>query len=140
MKNFVDRIKAQIKKHPEPSRDVDHYTAGDFIRAVPEIHDEEEARMFRDGYFDSLVRLGKSDEEAKRLCTSNLGWCMGEGMSKEDIEMWDRVGASHPVFGSMLGGGPTSKVAFNAGVQAGKQARKLGITVDRLTGPGTKTL
>lgn len=92
-------------------------TIGDLIGAVLSIHNEQQAREFYEGYKSWLNGQPGLDNSAEHVARANIGWCFGEGMSESDMAMWRKVGASHPIFGSMEKA-PTATEAFEAGVKA----------------------
>lgn len=97
-------------------------TFWDIVRVVLSIHTEALARA----YFETLVRWQMATNnwpviKATQVSREWIGWCFGEGMPREDQEMWIRVcGAYHPVWGQ----NPVSEQeAFNLGVTIGMKMR-----------------
>lgn len=82
----------------------DKHTIGDFIRAVLDIDNKEDAERFIRGYMEWLKEQPDLDERGPEfVMRSNIGWCFGEGMKPERIAMWNKVcGATHPVFGTAV--------------------------------------
>jgi hypothetical protein len=98
--NFEERIRSHQK--PTDAYRWPNMTIGHLIKSIMEIHDEEDAKQFMDGYLPWLEAQVDLTEPPAYVAASNIGWCFGEGMSEEDREMWRKVAkASHPVFGSM---------------------------------------
>jgi hypothetical protein len=105
----------------------DKFTIGEFIRTVLGITNESDASDFYEWYLDWVNRQiaagdWKSDYSAERGAKENIGWCFGEGMAPERIQMWIKVcGASHPIFGQSI---PGPKEAFDMGVAWGEKAKR----------------
>ena len=88
------------------------------------IKDEEEAEE----YFEALVQEAMTHdltrEQAVERIRGNLGYLMGYAPNKIDCAMWERVGCSHPIFGSMADGVQLSTEEILAkGMEAGRKAR-----------------
>lgn len=110
---FKERIQS-VQKRESPHMWPEH-TIGDLINAVLSIHDEAEARWFRNGYMDYLEEQPDLNARgATFVADANIGWCFGEGMAESDRAMWRRVGASHPIFSSMRSEPTARKAGINA--------------------------
>jgi hypothetical protein len=97
------------------------YTIGDYIGAVLAIETPEDARRFYEGNVEYLAAAPQLSDPPEKIARANLGWCFGEGMKPERVEMWIKVcDASHPVFGTTR---PTPEGAFQAGLKLGKERR-----------------
>jgi hypothetical protein len=118
-----DRARHEKYKMQFKERSPGQHTISDFIGAVLDIAAEADARKFYNGYLEAARHdSGIEGEAAEKLARSNIGWCFGEGMSPERIEMWSRVcGAAHPVFGTKT---PSPEEAFAAGLKLGKEHRR----------------
>ena len=73
------------------------HNVGQFVRAVMAINNEEDATRFYNG----LIEWGKDNYPAgcpvEDTAKSNIGFCFGENMKPEPIELWTKVcGAYHP--------------------------------------------
>jgi hypothetical protein len=101
-------------------------TIGHLIQAVLKIDNPEDALRFYRGEVARIqAEIDTGTWESK--CTAeqgaswNIGWCYGEGMSSERIQMWvDATNASHPVFGTIM---PTPEAAYTAGLAAGERSK-----------------
>lgn len=99
------------------SRQTDVHTIGDLVRAILAIdNDEDAARLYRGHVEDIQTQMddGKWEGQGSAVdaAKSNIGWCYGEGMAPERIEMWRRVtGAVHPVFGAQIPTDPAEMLA-----------------------------
>lgn len=97
------------------------HTIGDFVRTVLAIDNEQDAKSFYDWqvqWVQGQIDNGtwKSDTTAEQAAKMNIGWCYGEGMSPDRVQMWVKVcDASHPIFGITT---PTAEQAFEAGRRA----------------------
>ena len=103
-------------------RHVPGNTYGDLFRGVLAIKDEEEARLFCEGYVECLRDLGGMKEHTPvEVAKVNIGFCFGEGMAPEAVQMWVRAcGASHPWFGTSI---PTPEEALEQGRLLGEKMR-----------------
>ena len=85
-------------------------SVGALLYAVRGIHTREEAVALYEGYLEHLrgLRGGAHDRHtAEEIALSNIGWCYGEDMKPEDVEMWKSAcGAEHPA----LAPSPTQRV------------------------------
>ena len=82
-------------------------TNQEFISAVCRIDNETDARAFAEEFLEFLIsHMRESDdviEKAKAHLRADIGWCFGEGMTQEQIDIWVKVcGASHICFGQKL--------------------------------------
>lgn len=123
---FEERIRSHQKEGREENR-WPEMTLGDLMDSVLEIHDPEQAKLFRDGYVEYIkaVRFGYEDEfnvGPEQTAAENIGWLFGEGMPQEDREIWRQLGCSHPVFGEMRVD-PTPEEAFQAGYEMAKEMK-----------------
>lgn len=124
MNKFEEAIQEATQKRPPKEL----YTIGEFVSAVFSITNESDALEFYKGYL--LYQQSHPDRESsnftdEQATKQNIGWCFGEGMDPEKIEMWIKVcGASHPVFGTTI---PTTREAFEAGLQMGRGSLTLSI-------------
>jgi len=101
------------------------HTIGQFIEAVLRIKDAKNARRFYLGAVkwgqEAEARglkapVGMTPEEVIKL---DIGWCFGEGMSPEMVQMWVEVcGARHPMFGQTL---PSPIDAIEMGREVGEK-------------------
>src|SRR5689334_18543821 len=90
----------------------EHHTIGEFVSAVCRIDNEADACQFADEYLAWLTEH-RAGFEPINVMRSNIGWCFGEGMSQERIQMWSKVcEASHPFFGRSL---PSTDEALQMG-------------------------
>jgi len=106
----------EFKERPEGK-----HTIGDYIGAVLAIEKPEDARRFYEGNVEYLAAAPRLSDPPEKIARANLGWCFGEGMKPERVEMWIKVcDASHPVFGTKR---PTAREAFRAGLKLGKERR-----------------
>ena len=81
----------------------DKHTIGEFISAVCRIDNEADAKQFAVEYLEWLKLHADGKHKPEDVLRANIGWCFGEGMSQERIEMWRKVcNASHPFFGTTL--------------------------------------
>ncbi len=124
---FEQMIAEQIKiRRKDLILPVGEHTIGEFINAVLRVETEAQAKEFYAGYlaYQSGYHPGDPKED-ERVARSNIGWCFGEGMAPDRVAMWSRiVGASHPVFGSMI---PSPSQAFSLGKKhAKREARRNG--------------
>lgn len=100
-------------------RTVDRHTIGDFISAVLAVDNEQDAAAFYDGYVAFLEVAPDRTEPADSVARANIGWCFGEGMTSDRVQIWRQVcNASHPVFGVA---NPTPTEAFEAGIRYAKR-------------------
>jgi hypothetical protein len=77
------------------------HTIGDFIGAVMVIDTPENARQFYEGYLTYLENQPDRTMPPEAVARANIGWCFGEGLAQEKIEMWIHVcHAAHPMFGT----------------------------------------
>lgn len=103
--------------------ETNRYTIGQFIRAVLAIDNPADALRF---YRGEIEHHAKDEELCKKYsppdaAKSNIGWCYGEGMITEHVQMWcDVCGASHPVFGKQI---PDYAEAMNEGIAMGQKLR-----------------
>jgi hypothetical protein len=94
-----------------------------------EIDHEQADRLFyvsnwpeelADAYIEWLEVQPDSKLPSKQVADANIGWCFGEGMSNEKMDMWKKCStASHPIFGTTK---PTIAEALEAGMKAGENA------------------
>jgi hypothetical protein len=82
------------------------HNIGQFIRAVLAIDNPEDARKFYDSclawqiWMRTQPEYEGSKHTPEEVVRANIGWCFGEGMAQERINMWYQVtGATHPAFG-----------------------------------------
>lgn len=121
-----DKKECEAHGYPFKPRDPDLHTIGDIVRATLTIKTEADARRFYEGQIDWLLKRFKEKfkgnrEEAAVVARSNIGWCFGEGMGQDRIDMWNRTTkAFHPGFGTQI---PTPAEAFAAGKAMGEAAR-----------------
>jgi hypothetical protein len=107
MNKFEEAINKQIEKRSnelvldEGEHIIGEHTIGEFIRAVFSINNELDAHSFYNGYIEWLNKLPDDEHFTKiEIAQRNIGWCFGEGMSSNKIDMWRKVcNAFHPVFG-----------------------------------------
>ena len=94
----------------------DKHTIGEFVSAVLKIDNEKDAAEFAREYLQWLTER-QGGFEPYDVMRSNIGWCFGEGMRQERIEMWNRVcNASHPLFGTTK---PSVEQALAMGLSLG---------------------
>lgn len=102
----------------------DKHTIGELVNTVLKIDNATDAKSFYDWSVDWVQRqidagTWKSDYNAVNATRANIGWCYGEGMSKDRIAMWvEACNASHPVFGQVL---PSPQEAIDSGKRLGAQ-------------------
>ncbi len=66
--------------------------------------DKERAKRFFDAYVE-CVRWnvpGLTAESARERAAADIGYSAGYAPKEIDVKMWSELGASHPVFGSVL--------------------------------------
>lgn len=68
-------------------------TVGDLVHAVLGIDNPEDAKRFFLGYTEQVQKMiengtWKGSPNASRAASRNIGFCFGEGMSRERIAMW----------------------------------------------------
>jgi len=115
---FKEAITEEMKQYRHVKIAEDDYTIGAFTSAVLKIDTIAAAKEFWEGYLQHQKTVW-SELNALRICQSNIGWCFGEGMSEECIQIWIQVcNASHPVFGTLI---PTLEEAFKAGMHLGSE-------------------
>ena len=89
------------------------HTIGELVDAVLSVSSPKDATEFYEGYLEYLQVLGKSRGRAEEIAKSNIGWCFGEGMAPDRVEMWvETCQAYHPIFGSTI---PTAEEAYKTG-------------------------
>lgn len=79
-------------------------TLGQIVDDLVVIRDEEEARQYFEDVVAEAMDNGLDREAAIERARGNLGYLMGYAPTRIDCAMWEKVGASHPVFGSMADG------------------------------------
>jgi hypothetical protein len=95
------------------------HTIGELVLTVLEIDNERDARAFAEAYGEWIARTYPK-ESWQEVLRANIGWCFGEGMTQERVDMWVRVcGASHPIAGTKLDTTPDQ--AFAAGMEWAKR-------------------
>lgn len=100
-------------------------TIGHLIRAILKIDNPEDAIRFYRGEVARIqaeIDAGTWEAEctAEQGASSNIGWCYGEGMAPERVQMWvEATKASHPIFGVTM---PVASEAFAAGLKAGRES------------------
>ena len=88
------------------------------------IKDEEEAEEYFEAVVQEAMTHDLSREDAIARARGNLGYLMGYAPTKIDCAMWEKVGCSHPVFGSMADGVQmTTEEILEAGKEAGRKAQ-----------------
>jgi hypothetical protein len=119
----IDEDRRRSKEHgwDFKERTIAKHIIGDLIRAVLEIDNPDNALKFYNGYLEYLNDLPEEDKSndytMEQIAKANIGWCFGEGMAQNRIQMWNEVTlATHPFFGTIT---PTPHEAFKAGVEAG---------------------
>lgn len=113
----------------------------DYLRDAMEVKNEEEAKKILEDYTNWIFKSRKVDkeldpvsmEEAARIARGNIGYFLGYGAKRSVMEIWEGIGANHPVFGQLSkmvdeDGGvkdeATAGKVFKAGERMGKQAAK----------------
>jgi hypothetical protein len=97
-------------------------TVGAVMQAVLAIDNAEDARTFYWGYVGYLCTQAPHPQYTpEEIVASNIGWCLGEGMSRERIRMWEQMGVMHPVLGSLEG--LSAEQIFARGMAFGKALR-----------------
>ena len=94
-----------------------------FTSEVLAIDSPLEASRFFERYVALIERGHSPARPAQEIARHNIGYCFGEGMSKERRAMWrEACGASHPYLGDMVED-PDPKAVFAAGFEAGLRER-----------------
>ena len=97
----------------------DNHTIGEFMSAVLDITQHDEAKEFYEEYLAWLKTCSDLSGTPESIAQANIGWCFGEGMKAEHVTMWHEVcGATHPIFGLTT---PMPEVALELGIQAGRE-------------------
>ena len=123
MSVFSDLIAEKMQSDSHLNIPKDDFGTGALISAVMSIGNAAQARAFYEGYVEWTLAYQVAHSATKHLpvtevVRSNIGWCFGEGMDPQRVEMWVTVcGARHPFFGVTK---PTVDEAFEAGVAAGE--------------------
>jgi hypothetical protein len=121
---FEQKIREQTKLSNAAS--IERFTIATLIEAVLAIDCDEDARAFYRGYLAWLAAHLPEDAEniPNKIACDNIGWCFGEGMSRERIAMWRRTTpAAHPTLPITEDYRPTAEECFETGLRLG---RKLG--------------
>jgi hypothetical protein len=101
-------------------------TIGDFVCEVMAIDNEVTAQKFFEAevaLINAQILAGtwKSRCSAEEGARANIGFCFGEGMASERVQMWIKVcDACHPWFGQAV---PSGETAFRLGFAAGSARR-----------------
>ena len=123
MSVFSDLIAEKMQSDSHLNIPKDDFSTGALISAVMSIGDAEQATAFYEGYVEwtrdyQAAHPEVSQSPVTEVVRSNIGWCFGEGMDPQRVEMWVTVcDARHPFFGVTK---PTADEAFEAGVAAGE--------------------
>jgi len=139
---FEQKIHAQMGMHGDVGR-LKRFTIGDLMGAVLAINSDDDAKAFYESYVAWLtahldpasVHTPRSRLEgtpagiyllsSQQIACDNIGWCFGEGMSRERIAMWRRTTpAAHPVLPITENHQPTAQECLDAGLRAGRALRK----------------
>jgi hypothetical protein len=124
MSESLEFFQARIVAAMPPA--IERFTLRDLVRAVLAISEPADARRFFEGYVEHLAARGRwsSLDPVLKIARTNIGWCFGEGMTKERRWMWVvATGASHPIFG-MMEDDPSPESAFEAGRRMGELMRR----------------
>jgi len=97
-------------------------TIGEFVREVLAIDTPEKAKSFFEAHCAELAELFcETPKDATTAARCNIGWCFGEGMTKERRAMWREVcDAVHPFLGAMVED-LTAEEAIRAGIEEGRR-------------------
>ena len=98
-------------------------TVGERYAPAMEITDQVEADRYFDKLLEAQLEAGVPREKAEKIERSNLGYFAGyySNETRERVERLFRC--AHPVFGSIKENGPpTTRQAFEAGLQMGRDA------------------
>ncbi len=96
------------------------HTAGDLFKAACTVKTPEDAETFMTEYVDYMREhaIEQSDRDnPEGVCKSNVGYVLGYGADNSTVQLFNNVGAVHPVFGENY---PTGDQAFEAGVKAAR--------------------
>ena len=77
---------------------------GQIVDDMCVIKDEAEAKQYFEDAVQQAMEGPLNREAAVERVRGNLGYLMGYAPTEIDCAMWERVGASHPIFGSMADG------------------------------------
>ena len=126
MSVFSDLIAEKMVRYQHLNLQEGNHTIGALTSAILSIDDPAQATAFHEGYLEwqraLLLAAHPSDggrfEAPEEIVRFNIGWCFGEGMDPQRVEMWVAVcDARHPVFGVTK---PTADEAFEAGIRMGE--------------------
>ena len=97
---------------------------GHCMSAIKSIGNYEDAREFYEGYATWNEAHKPSPDypySGEEIAKANIGYCFGEGMASERIQMWREVtGAEHPYGPGIENATPTE--LFEAGQRMAEQA------------------
>jgi len=129
---FEQKIREQAKLASNEPRDhefalVERFTIGTLIKAILAIDCDADAQAFFQGYTAWLGEHQSKDADSvpAQVACANIGWCFGEGMSRERIAMWRRTTpAAHPVLPITEDYQPTAEECLDAGLRAGRKLKR----------------
>jgi hypothetical protein len=100
-------------------------TYGEVVDAMIAIKTREEAQVFFDAVVEEALADPKiaSREDAIARASGNLGYLMGYAPNQIDVELWESIGAVHPIFGKGCGKDVTPEEAFKMGQELAKKRR-----------------
>lgn len=119
----IDEAMASYRERGFEGKSWEH-TIGAFVTAVMKIDNDAEARLFFDGYLEWMrEHIENKSLDPREVCRLNVGWCFGEGMATDRVQMWQRVAdAAHPMLTyDADGNGPGAREALRAGMDAGRK-------------------
>ena len=100
-------------------------TYGQVVDDMATIKDEAEAKQYFEDVVLEAMAHKLTREEAVKRAQMNLGYLMGYAPTRIDCAMWEKIGASHPIFGSMADGVKmTTKEILEVGIAAGEKAKE----------------
>jgi hypothetical protein len=84
------------------------YELRNLYKAVFSIDNVVDARRFFEGYVAYITgRMEHGDWNSQNTtdpvdaARGNIGWMCGDGMTRAQISIWQKVGAEHPLLGSL---------------------------------------
>lgn len=111
------------KKYLERLRSAEKMTAGEVMGPIMKITRQEDADEVFAAYVESLIKTGRTQEEAESIVKSNIGYWGGYYDHETRLRLEKLFNCSHPVFGKAADHKPTAREAFEAGVRLGEKAR-----------------
>jgi hypothetical protein len=102
-------------------------THGEALNPIFAIRDKEDAMQYKKAYVEYMERIlqkepRKDGMTAEEVVNSNIGYRAGYGSTLDRERIEELFECKHPVFGSVKENGqPTTRQAFEAGLQIGKK-------------------